>query len=178
LAITKFPGGIKEVQSFGCFDDTISWGGQFNYTNALDKVRTLYRMQQSGQVFPLKIGSLDTRYVVISKFKFPYRTETIIPYTIELEPSPKATVLASTGGTSSITLQTVTLGGSGQGTSTAAAKPTNDTPPPQKVHIVKKGEILWAIGKKYRVDYRKIATANHIKNVNQIKVGDRLVIPS
>lgn len=44
-------------------------------------------------------------------------------------------------------------------------------------HIVKSGESLSKIAKKYSVSIQKIASANKIKDVNNIKVGMKLTIP-
>jgi 2',3'-cyclic-nucleotide 2'-phosphodiesterase/3'-nucleotidase len=43
---------------------------------------------------------------------------------------------------------------------------------------VKKGDNLYRIGLKYGVDWRKLATANKISNVHQLKVGQKIVIPA
>ncbi len=44
------------------------------------------------------------------------------------------------------------------------------------IHIVKKGETLSSIGKRYRVSVRKIKSLNHIKNPSRIRPGQRLII--
>lgn len=60
-----------------------------------------------------------------------------------------------------------------------APKPEPEKPASGKVvHVVKKGDNLYRIGLKYGVDWRKIATANKIKNVHALKVGQKLVIPA
>ena len=46
------------------------------------------------------------------------------------------------------------------------------------IHIVKKGETLFDISRKYQVPIHKIAFANEIKNRSLIHVGKRLVIPN
>ena len=46
------------------------------------------------------------------------------------------------------------------------------------IHIVKRGETLFDISRKYRVPIHKIAFVNSIKNRSLIHVGKRLVIPN
>lgn len=47
-----------------------------------------------------------------------------------------------------------------------------------KIHVVKRGENLAIIAKKYRVPMREIASANNIKSHSRILVGDRINIPN
>jgi lysozyme len=53
------------------------------------------------------------------------------------------------------------------------------TPPPApgRIHIVQRGETLWAIALRYGTTPWAIAAANGLWNVNLIYVGQRLVIP-
>ena len=44
-------------------------------------------------------------------------------------------------------------------------------------HVVAPGENLFRIGVAYGVDYRELASANHIDNPSLIEVGQRLLIP-
>ncbi len=46
-----------------------------------------------------------------------------------------------------------------------------------KTHIVKKGESLWVIAKKYGVTVRDLVEANHIADKNVIMVNQELIIP-
>jgi len=46
------------------------------------------------------------------------------------------------------------------------------------VHIVRRGETLTQIARRYGVSVRALAAANGIANVNRIYVGQRLVIPA
>lgn len=48
--------------------------------------------------------------------------------------------------------------------------------PTYKTHIVKKGETLGGIAKKYGTTYQKIAKDNNISNPNKISVGQKLII--
>ena len=50
------------------------------------------------------------------------------------------------------------------------------TAPSSVIHTVKRGETLGSIARKYNTTYTKIAKDNGIKNVNVIKVGQRLTI--
>ena len=55
-------------------------------------------------------------------------------------------------------------------------------PPSERVtylrHVIKKGETLGTIAKKYKVSVASIQTVNKIKNPNRISVGQVLMIPS
>ena len=50
-------------------------------------------------------------------------------------------------------------------------------PAPQRIHIVKRGDTLYAIAIKYGTTIAKIADANNITNINLIEVGQVLKIP-
>ncbi|HAG53321.1 MAG TPA: hypothetical protein DCL21_06015 [Alphaproteobacteria bacterium] len=43
-------------------------------------------------------------------------------------------------------------------------------------HTVKPGDRIWALGRKYKVDPRKIIKQNHLKNPNVLNTGDKLYI--
>jgi nucleoid-associated protein YgaU len=164
LTVIQYPGGHKEVQSFGAQERNPSWVGVFNYTNAIAKVRVLDAMYRSGQVFPLRIDQLSTRYCVIRKFQWIYRSPSEIPYEIELEIAPKESILLPSPHSSAPT-----------------TSPSSDSPPPQKTYTVVHGDTLWGIALRFYGDgtqYRKIATTNKIKNPDWIVVGQKLVIPS
>ena len=45
------------------------------------------------------------------------------------------------------------------------------------VHVVKRGETLYRIGKAYGVSYEELADANDIDDPSRIEVGQRLVVP-
>lgn len=47
-----------------------------------------------------------------------------------------------------------------------------------QVHIVRKGETVYKIAKRYGLDWREIAGYNHLGNPNLIYPGQRLLIPS
>ncbi len=44
-------------------------------------------------------------------------------------------------------------------------------------HYVKRGDTLWKISKRYRIDIEQLAVLNGIKNPNRLKVGKRIFIP-
>ncbi len=44
------------------------------------------------------------------------------------------------------------------------------------IHVVQKGETLWGIAKEYNTNVDDIAKVNNIENVDQIAVGDKLLI--
>lgn len=45
-------------------------------------------------------------------------------------------------------------------------------------YIVKKGDTLWSISKKYGVSVNAINRTNHITNTKDLKVGEKLIIPT
>lgn len=45
------------------------------------------------------------------------------------------------------------------------------------IYIVKKGDTLWNIAKKYRTTIDEIANLNKIEDVNRLQIGQRLLIP-
>lgn len=62
------------------------------------------------------------------------------------------------------------------------AKSTTAYQPPvsgeKTTYIVKKGDTLWHISKNYGVSVETILKANHITNIKDLKVGQKLVIPT
>jgi len=60
----------------------------------------------------------------------------------------------------------------------AAAKPSPASPTRDaSYHVVAPGENLFRIGVAYGIDYRELASANHINDPALIEVGQRLYIP-
>ena len=49
--------------------------------------------------------------------------------------------------------------------------------PKKRIHIVKEGETLYAISRRYKTDLFSIAKFNKLKNVNQINANQKLIIP-
>ena len=47
----------------------------------------------------------------------------------------------------------------------------------KSIHIVKRGETLFSISKKYKVSMTRLASVNSLKNRSLIQIGKRLVIP-
>jgi 2',3'-cyclic-nucleotide 2'-phosphodiesterase/3'-nucleotidase len=58
-------------------------------------------------------------------------------------------------------------------------KPANQKPVSQKeiVYVVKSGDVLWKIAKKYGLDWKYLAQYNNLINPHLILVGQKLVIP-
>lgn len=54
---------------------------------------------------------------------------------------------------------------------------TTPPPPTTKIHIVRSGETLYSIARRYGTTYWAIAMANNLPNPNVIYAGQRLVIP-
>lgn len=56
---------------------------------------------------------------------------------------------------------------------------TKTTPPANaKTYTVQSGDTLYEIGKKFKVDWHKIAEVNGIENSGALKVGKQIIIPS
>jgi nucleoid-associated protein YgaU len=169
ISVYKFPGGVKDIQTFGAFDGPITLTGTFNYT-AQNKVSQLDKMYRSGALYVLKVGSFKSLSVVITKFATTYRSPYAIDYSIELEVLGNASPAPSSSASSSSTSSS---------TKAVSSPPKSNAPAPQRIYIVKKGDTLWGISKKYYgsgTQYSKIMTANKLKNT-VIKVGQKLVIP-
>lgn len=49
---------------------------------------------------------------------------------------------------------------------------------PATTYVVKPGDSLWSLGKKFRVDYREIAAANNLNTSATLAQGKRLIIPA
>lgn len=167
LAVQRFPGGKKEVQSFGNQDKNPQWSGTFNY-NALDKLRVLYKLYTDGKVVPISVGSLDLRYGIIKVFTFDYANDTKIDYQIEIE------LVGAPAGISIVSAPLTSA--------TGIATPEQNKASANKSYITKRGDTLWQIAATYYngdgSQYRKIATANGIKDPDNLAVGLKLVIPS
>lgn len=62
----------------------------------------------------------------------------------------------------------------------AANEPVKEEQEPTKhdeVYVVKAGDVLWKIAKKYGFTYQELAAYNKLKNPHLIKVGQKLLIP-
>jgi murein DD-endopeptidase MepM/ murein hydrolase activator NlpD len=62
---------------------------------------------------------------------------------------------------------------------TAAAHPRRgkEAPPIVDVHVVKKGETVAMLARRYGVSPKAIVAVNHLKRPDQLRVGQKLVIP-
>merc|ERR1712159_341462 len=49
--------------------------------------------------------------------------------------------------------------------------------PKKRTHIVKKGDTLYSISRKYRTDVFTVSRFNNLINVNQIYTNQKLIIP-
>lgn len=167
-AVLQYPGGNREVQSFGTQDRNIHLTGQLNYT-AVPKMEALDKLFQSGSVYDAWIGPFK-RTIIISKFYWTYVSSVNIQYDMELIPAPKYSLIAPKTSTSS---------SSSSSSSHSSTAPKSVSPKPQKTYVVKKGDSLWKIASKEYKDgsqYKKIYTANHL-HTTVIQPGQRLVIP-
>ena len=73
-------------------------------------------------------------------------------------------------------------GGTGGETGEGHDSEISDSPGPEegrtRIHIVASGETLWGIAARYHVSLYELLSLNrHIRNLNSIQVGERLVIP-
>lgn len=55
--------------------------------------------------------------------------------------------------------------------------PQNSPAYPDSRHLVRNGETLWSISKKYGVSVKSIVRANRLPNANELDIGQRLLIP-
>lgn len=92
----------------------------------------------------------------------PLPVETAVPY-----PAPGDPVEAATA-----TPMGETTGGETQPTATPSTNAAG-----QQTHTVQPGETLFSISQQYNVPPEEIAAANNLANVNQLDVGQVLVIP-
>jgi LysM repeat protein len=60
--------------------------------------------------------------------------------------------------------------------STLVAPPVTDVTP-ATTYVVKSGDTLWELGKKFRVPYAEIASANNIRASAPLHAGQKLIIP-
>jgi nucleoid-associated protein YgaU len=164
LAILQFPGGFKEVQSFGALDSNPVWTGTFCFENALARAQTVEAMFRTGNVFDFQLEQLPVRPVVIKKFNWSYRTASEIPYEIELE---RVTTIGSLLETDPVTAANL-------------ANFTQSIANPKGLYTVVQGDTLWGLAQRFYGNgelYKKIAEENKINNPDLILPGQRLVIP-
>lgn len=63
------------------------------------------------------------------------------------------------------------------GTTTPAPRPTPTPPATTRTYTVRRGDTLYSIARRYNTTVSRIASANNIRNVNLIRVGQVLRIP-
>jgi 5''-nucleotidase/2'',3''-cyclic phosphodiesterase and related esterases len=59
----------------------------------------------------------------------------------------------------------------------APQQPAQQPPSEQRVYIVKKGDTLWAIARRYGTTWQKLAEINKLKNPDLIYPGQRILLP-
>ena len=79
-----------------------------------------------------------------------------------------STSIATKDTTTSVKKETTT-------TTTSQAKPK--TPSKETIYVVKKGDTLSSIGRKYGKTATELAKYNHITNVNNLQIGQKIKIP-
>jgi hypothetical protein len=153
LSILKFPGGYRELQSFGVQDRDIQFQGQLNYT-AVKSMQALDKLYATGGVYTVIVGPF-TLTAVIAQFYWTYISSANIQYDLTLTPAKSRSLVVPTISTSSVS-----------SSSSHSASPKNVSPKPQKTYVVKKGDCLWkvaALEYKDGTQWKKIYTANHLK---------------
>jgi nucleoid-associated protein YgaU len=183
LAVRKYPGGGKDVQALGSFDDPISWDGVFWFTDALSRCLMLDNMRKQGTELQLSFSSFSIN-VIINKFTYKYYHDYYIEYSITLEPLDYLNSLGDSSSTTSSTASSdssATATNSSSSTSSTAssttASPTSN--PQQTSYTVVSGDTLWAIAVKFYGDgskFTQIASDNNISNPNSLQVGQVLTI--
>ncbi|KEO82100.1 LysM peptidoglycan-binding domain-containing protein [Tumebacillus flagellatus] len=164
LSVILFPGGFKEVQSFGVQDRNPAWSGVLNYEDALQKAQALEAMYRTGGVFEFKLEDQPSRLVVIKKFNWLYRSRLEVPYDIELELVTSPRSLLETDPVTAANISNF----------------TQEFAYPQGTYTVVYGDTLWGLALRFYGNgelYTKIAEANNIPNPDWIDVGQKLVIP-
>jgi LysM repeat protein len=76
-----------------------------------------------------------------------------------------------------ISEQDATIASPAAATTTTTAPDASTTTGTPQEYVVQKGDTLGKIGQKFGVQWKEIATLNQIKNVNLIRVGQKLKIP-
>jgi len=55
---------------------------------------------------------------------------------------------------------------------------SNGSSHPYKIHVVRRGDTLWHIAKRYNISLQDLMAVNHIQDPSHLIVGSRLIIPS
>jgi nucleoid-associated protein YgaU len=185
LATRKFPGGGKDIQTLGAFDDEITWSGAFWFRDAIQRCNAIDTMRINGDSVNLQVSSFS-RTVIVSKFKFKYYNDFYIEYTITLEPLDEYAGGSSVNGinTSQSALTTTTTvmdsNSSSNSSSTSSSSSTSDQSQSQVVHVMQDGDTLWGLAVKYYGDgtqWPKIADANGISDPTTIPDGLEVTVP-
>lgn len=58
----------------------------------------------------------------------------------------------------------------------AGARPPARKEPQSLVHVVKSGESVWIISRKYQIDHKKLMAWNNITNHRRLKIGQKLTV--
>jgi hypothetical protein len=85
VAVHRFPGGTKTVQSLGGFPGPISWSGIVIGPDAFTRTKQLDRLRVTGNIVTVQYGPWQWRGVV-TKFSGNPENAWYVPYSIEIEP--------------------------------------------------------------------------------------------
>lgn len=83
LAIHKYPGGTRTIDTMGPDDDSITWSGFFEDSNAQARCQQIDIMRRQGQPVPLQWSAYQY-LVVVEHFEWDFRRFYHIPYAISL----------------------------------------------------------------------------------------------
>lgn len=181
LAIRKFPGGGKDIQSLGAFDDEITWSGTFWFQDAIQRCNTIDTMRINGDPVTLQVSSFS-RTVTISKFKFKYYNDFYIEYSITLEPLDEYAGVSSVNGIGTAqSTSTTSITQTAQEASISSSSASTSSQPQQTVYTMQDGDTLWHLAVIYYGDgtqWTKIADANGIQDPTKIPDGQQVTVPN
>jgi len=177
LATRKFPGGGKDVQPLGAFDEEITWSGAFWFQDAVQRCNTIDAMRVQGNAVTLQVSSFS-RTVIISKFKFKYYNDFYIEYTITLEPIDEYAGGSSVNGINNSQSASAT---STTQTVQDSSSTSDQSQSQQVVHVMQDGDTLWGLAVQYYGDgtqWPQIADANGISDPTTIPDGQEITVPN
>lgn len=121
-----------------------------------------------------KMNKLSSNYIRVKqrllvgyKYKEPEKKEVIIKDTTSTLDSTQT--ISPTDSTQVVVKQDSTI--------TTKATPPATHQSKEKIYYVKKGDTLLKIATKYNTTTKKLANHNKIKNINSLKVGQKIIIP-
>lgn len=166
----KYPGlNGARFEDLGSEPKTISGSGEFfgkNAYNNFKKLNNLFNEKTLGKLYHPKWGTINARLTKLSSKEEP--TPQYVAYDFEFVEEKNIDIIIK------IVKKKIKK-------NTSSSNNTGSTSG-NKIYIVKKGDSLWKISKKYYgkgSQWKKIADANKklIKNPNKLSIGWKLIIP-